>query len=241
MRPAAIAVTGAATLLLIFAFDTYVQVAFLLLSTSVCLATLAGFLVERRGERNFWVAMGRQLEREGLPVPPNTVVKIEGRNFLVDSLPERLEFIVTRKNCHMIIAIALIALGGVIASLSAPSLLAPQLDADSPRHLQFLGLCYLLAIFLFVGITWFAECTLLRNPGVTLANVVESGVGRRVIYQFNDPSGGYHGGTAMNFGGPQGDNLKVVFCSHLNFGVSKLSCGLVFHSVVWKPEKAKLS
>ena len=37
----------------------------------------------------------------------------------------------------------------------------------------------------------------------------------------------------MDLRGPKGDQLKVVFSNPRDTGFNKLSCGFLFHEVVW--------
>jgi len=90
-----------------------------------------------------------------------------------------------------------------------------------------------MAILLIPTLGWVFECALIRQPGITLASVSSLGRTRQIGYNFVDPQGGYHGGTAINFGGSQSDHLKVVLCNPKNPDANRLSCGLLFHKISW--------
>jgi len=236
MRPAAIAIIGFISLVVVLVFVAYVQLILLCLAAIVCLVVVLGFSRDGPGPRNFWIATARKSEADAPVPPPNTIVKIEGRTFSVLDLPERLQFTVSRRNLHLVVAIALIALGAAITCLVVTDPLKQQIEPATPRYFEFYGLCYLMVILLFPALAWFSECTLMRIPAITLANIGERNDGLRVLwiaYQFTDPSGGYYGGTTMNLVGPKGDQLKVVFCNPGNPSLNKLSCGLLFHKVEW--------
>ncbi len=88
----------------------------------------------------------------------------------------------------------------------------------------------MLLLLLPIG-EWVFECALLRGPGISLANVHSQG--KMIRYDLSGPQGGYHGGSALNFGGASNDTLKVVFCNLTNPDANRLSSGLLFHKIEW--------
>jgi hypothetical protein len=244
MRSGGIAIIGLISLIIVFVFVAYVQLILLCLSLILCLLIGLGFLREGHKPRTFWITTARKSEVNNTIPPPDTLVKIEGRTFPINDLPDRLEFAVRWRNLYLLTAIALVGIGSALACLLRTDPLRQQIEPASTRYFEFYSLSYLMVILLFPVLAWFSECTLMRAPGITLANIGGSdGGGRRslwVVYQFTDPSGGYYGGSTMDLGGPKGDQLKVVFCNPRNPGFNKLSSGLLFHSVVWADEPAAL-
>lgn len=236
MRPVAIAVTGFVCLVLIFTGLFYLQVALLGLSLILCVPVVLGFLWQGHKTRYFWIPTNGSAPRD-LPNPEVSTVNIEGRSFSVQSMPPRLQFKVRRRNMHILAAITVIAAGSVYVSLAGSSVLSKTIDPDSARYYEIYVLCYLLVILFFPAVIWLSESALLRHPGITLATVqtrVRGGLGTRwVSYRFVDSLGSYHGGSVIDFGGPRSDHCKVVFCSPVNPGLNKLSCGLLFHAVAW--------
>ena len=171
-------------------------------------------------------------------VPPqDTLVKIEGRTFSINDLPARLEFAVHWRNLYLLTAIAFIAIASALACLLGTNPLKQQIEPATTRYFEFYVLSYFMVALLFPVLSWLSECTLMRAPGIALANI---GGPRRgglrsfwIVYQFTDPGGLYYGGSTMDLGGPKGDQLKVVFSNPGDPGFNKLSCGLFFHKVVW--------
>jgi hypothetical protein len=234
MRPAGIAIIGFISLLIVFVFVAYVQLILLCLALIVCLLIVTGFVREGHTRRNFWITTARKSAEDGKIPPQDSLVKIEGRTFSVYEVPDRLEFTIHWRNLHLLIAIACIAVGAAFACFVGPDLLTQQIEPASTRYFEFYFLCYFMVILLFPALAWLSECALMRAPGITLANI--GGRGLWVGYQFTDPSGGYYGGSSVNLGGSKDDQLKVVFCNPSNPGLNKLSCGLLFHRVVWANE-----
>jgi hypothetical protein len=231
MRPAAIGFVGFIGLLIVFLAVAYVQLILLCLALIVCLMIIVGFLRIGAAPRTFWIPTRQKSEGTDAVPDQSAVVRIEGRSFSIDGLPERMEFTVRRRNLHLLAAMAIVASAAVVVCLFMTNPLRQQIEPNSARSWEFLGLSYLMVVLIFLSLAWLSECTLMRASGVTLANCGGSAVW--VVYQFTDPSGGYHGGSTMNLGGPKGDHLKVVFCSPRNPEVNKLSCALLFHKVVW--------
>ena len=233
MRSRAIAIIGLISLVIVFAFVAYVQLLLLCLAGIVCFFLVFGF-VRGRGTRHFSIPTARKSDASSPPA--NAVIKIEGRTLVIDDLPDRLLFTVRRRNLHLIAAIAIIALGAVATCLLVTEPLTQQIDPSSVRYFEFYGLAYFMVVLFFSALVWSSESSLMRSPGITLANIGEresrSG-GLLVAYQFTDPRGGYYGGTTMNLTGPKGDHLKVVFCDPKNPDRNKVSCGLLFHKVGW--------
>lgn len=235
MRPAAIGIVGLASLLIVFFFVAYVQLILLCLGVIVSVVVVSGFRRGAHGRRSFWITTARKSETEAQLPPPNTVLNIEGRSFSVHELPERLEFTIARSNLYLVIAIALIAMSAVLACLVVADPLKHQIEPATPRFFLFYALCYLMVILLLPALAWLSECSLMRSPGITLANVVRQGLW--TVYQFTDAQGGYYGGSNFSVKGRKDDHLKVVFCMSTNPSVNKLSRGLLFHEVTWASDQ----
>jgi len=165
---------------------------------------------------------------------PKTV-QIEGRKFKLDAMPASLDLTITRRNNLVLAGIALVAAGAVVTSVR--SLPAQHIDLENPRFFLFYSLCFLVALLLIPAFIWAGECSLMRAPGITLAAMYGRGAGRLgtkwLSYGFTDPAGGHHGGSTIDFGGPEHDNLKFVFCDTRKPARNKLSCGLLFYRVFW--------
>jgi hypothetical protein len=236
MRPLAMAVVGFVFLILIFAGITYLQLALLGLSLMVWVPIVLGFLWQGHKARSFWIPTDSSAPKD-MPNPEASMVNIEGRSFRVQSMPPRLQFTVRLRNMYLLAAISVIAAGSLFASLVGSSVLSPTLDTDNARYYEMYILCYLLVILIFPALVWLSESALIRRPGITLASLqatTRGGLGTRWIgYRFVDTTGRYHGGSVIDFGGPKNDDFKVVFCSPLNPGFNRLSCGLLFHKVSW--------
>jgi hypothetical protein len=233
MRPAAIALTGIVSLIFIFAVVAYVQLILLCLAVVLCLIIAGGFMWEGYKRRAFWIPLNQNNEAGNSPAQQNALLNIEGRTFTVQELPSPLEFIVGYRNIHLLATIAIVAIGSALVSLFSADPLLSHLDPDSHRYYQFYFLSYFMAVLLLPALAWLSECALMRAPGITLATVAGQSGTLWIRYQFTDPHGGYYGGTAMDFGGPKKDNLKIVFCSPSNPSVNRLSCALLFHRVTW--------
>jgi len=233
MRPAAIAFTGLIFLVLIFGSVIYIQLALLVLSVILCLPIAAGFAWQGHKAQFLSIPTGGI---RGPDDPKPSKVRIEGREFLVQNLPPRLEFNLRCRNRAGLCALVGIAVGSTVISLAG---LPPQpLSADSSRYYEFYFLCYLMGVLLVPATIWLAECTLFRVPQITFARVGahtrSGGFGTRwVTYQFTDPNGGYQGGSTIELQGPKNDDLKLVFFSKFQPGFSKVSSGLLFHEIVW--------
>jgi hypothetical protein len=241
MRSAGIAIVGLIGLIVVFVFVADVQLILLCLALIICLLIVLGFLREGHKPGTFWIATARKSEVADSVPPQDALVKIEGRTFsIINDLPERLEFAVRWRNLYLLTAIAFIAIASALACLLGTNPLKQQIDPGSTRYFEFYFLSYFMVALLFPVLAWFSECTLMRAPGITLANIGGPGRGGPrslwVVYQFTDPSGGYYGGSTMDVRGPKGDQLRVVFSNPKNPGFNKLSCGLLFHEVVWANE-----
>jgi hypothetical protein len=215
----------------------HIQLALLAIGLVVCLPIGFGFVWGGHRLRRFSImASGRSQADERKGSEGQTSVQIEGRRFTSSAIPPRLDFVVGCRNIPVLGAIALVAIGSVSAALISRST-GEDLDPDNPRYFLFYGLCFLTVALLFPALRWLEESSLMRAPGVTLAAVYrqsQSGLATRwVSYGFTDPQGGHYGGTALDFGGPKGDDLKVVLCNPLNMARNSLSCGLFFHRVEW--------
>jgi hypothetical protein len=233
MRPAAIALTGLVSLIFIFAVVAYIQLILLCLAVLLCLVVASGFVWGERRRRVFSVPVIRMSHASDSTAVECAPLKIEGRAFTVGNLPPRLEFMVGYRNIHLLIAIVVIAIGSGLAAILSTDPLLSHLDPGSYRYDEIYFLCYCMAILLLPALAWHSESALMRAPGIALAGVDGQSATLWVRYQFNDPQGGYYGGTTMDFGGPKRDNLKVVFCSPRNPNLNRLSCGLLFHRVTW--------
>jgi hypothetical protein len=239
MRPAGIALVGFVGLVLVFGGVVYVQVALLCLALLLFLLIALGFVWQGHRTRGFWIST-----RGAEPGPPeneaDSLVNIEGRSFSVHHLPPKLEFIVICRNLYMIVALAAIGGGTVLACVVASeSFLRPSIDR--PHYFEFYALCYLMAVLMIPALAWLKECALMRSAGITLANVSIHRSGSLgtlwITYQFTDPHGDYHGGSVIDLGGLKNDQLKVVFCNPKNPGFNKLSCGLLFHRLIWAEDR----
>jgi|SRR5580698_383921 hypothetical protein len=234
MRPAGIAIIGSISLVIVFVFVAYVQLILLCLALIVCLLIVMGFFRERHKPRTFWITTARKSDEAGQASPQDAVVKIEGRTFSIHDLPERLEFTIHWRNLHLLIAMAFIAIAALLACVVGTDLLTQQIDPATTRYFEFYFLCYFMVVLLFPALAWLSECTLMRAPGITLANIGTRGLW--IAYQFTDPTGGYYGGSTFGFGGSKDDQLKIVFCNPKNPGFNKLSCSLLFHRIAWANE-----
>lgn len=231
MRSAGIAIIGLIGLIIVFVFVAYVQLILLCLALIICGLIVLGFLREGHKPGMFWIDTARKSEEDGEAPPQNALVKIEGRTFSVHDLPGRLEFTIRWRNLHLLIATAFIAIGASLACLVGTNPLKQQIEPATTRYFEFYFLSYLMVILLFPALAWLSECTLMRAPAITLANIGSRGLW--VAYQFTDPRGGYYGGSTLALGGSKDDQLKIVFCNPRNPGLNKLSCGLLFHEVAW--------
>lgn len=230
MRPNAIAV-GFLVLVAIFAGIAYIQIALLVIGSLVCLVIAYGFLRGDHRRRQVRLPAGSSSPDGQLQDGAPKTVQIEGRKFELDAMPASLDLTITRRNSLVLAGIVLVAAGAVVTSVH--SLPAQHLDVENPRFFLFYALCFLVAILLIPAFVWAGECSIMKAPGITLGAVYGRGVGRIgtkwLSYGFTDPGGGHHGGTAIDFGGPECDNLKFVFCDPGHPSRNKLSCGLLFH------------
>jgi hypothetical protein len=236
MRPAGIAIVGFISLIIVLVFVAYVQVILLSLAVIVCLLIVLGFVRDGRKPCMFRIATARKSGEESQTNSPNVLVKIEGRTFSVRDLPAGLKFAIRRRNVPLLFAIAVIAIGSSLVSLVGTDFLSAHIEPGSTRYFEFYFLAYFMVVLLFPALAWLSECTLMRVPAMTLANVGVRGRGIGglwLAYQFTDSRGGYYGGTTLNLDKPKDDQLKLVFCNPRNPGINKLSCGLYFHEVVW--------
>lgn len=238
MRPVTIALVGFVCLLIIFLFVAYVQLALFCLALVVCLPLVLGFIWQGHKQRSFWISTVRRIESSG--ISPELLVRVEGRSFPVRALPPRLQFTIRRRNLHLLVAVAFVAIGAALACVLGTDSLTSHIDPASSRYYEFYALCYVMAILLFPALAWLSECAVMRTPGITLAHISgrpRGGFGTVLVrYQFVDQQDGYYGGTAMDFGGSKDDLLKVVFFDPKHPGFSKLSCGFLFHRVAWALE-----
>jgi hypothetical protein len=239
MRPAGIATVGFVGLVLVFGGVVYVQVALLCLALLLFLLIALGFVWQGHKTRAFWIST-RGAEPGQPANEADSLLNIEGRSFSVHHLPPKLEFIVICRNLYMIVALAVIGGGTVLACVVASeSFVRPSIDR--PHYFEFYALCYLMAVLMIPALAWLKECALMRSAGVTLANVSTQrggGLGTLwITYQFTDPQGGYHGGSVIDFGGLKNDQLKVVFCNPKKPEFNKLSAGLLFHQLKWAEDR----
>lgn len=239
MRPLAIGLTGFVALLLVFAVVAFLQLVLSCLALLLCGMIAVGFRWQANKKRAFWIPTTRDANVDEVD-KPETTVNIEGRTFSIRNLPARLEFTEHRRNRHLIGAVAIVAIGSLFACFVSWESFWKPINPESQHYFEFYGLCYLMAILLIPALVWLSESALMRAPGVTLANVrahSNGGLGTLWVgYQFTDRQGGYRGGSAMDFGGPKNDHLKVVFCDPINPDFNKLSCGLLFHRIRWMDE-----
>jgi len=239
MRPAAIAAIGFVFLILIFAGISYVRIALFCLALIPLLLILVGFIWRFRGPglREFWIGASAPSS----PVEPapegERFIAIEGRSFPLRNLPPRMDFKLRLRNTHVLTAIALVGIGSVVASVVGRYSAFTPPDMDSPNYIEIYFLCYLMVVLWFPALAWLNECALIRQPGITLADVrkrAKGGLGNfRIQYHFIGPDGSHYGGSVVDFGGPKNDDFKVVFCSMSQPDVNKLSCGFLFHRTVW--------
>jgi hypothetical protein len=234
MRPNAIAV-GFLVLLAVFAGIAYIQIALLTIGVLVCVVIGYGFL---RGDHRRRTVRLPAESRSGGDEPQSRArksVQIEGRKFELDAMPASLDLAIARRNNSVVGGIIIIAVGAVLASLfSFPT---QHIDVENPRFFLFYALCILVALLLIPSFMWAGECTLMKTPGITLAAVYSRGSGilgtKWLSYGFTDSGGGHLGGSAIDFGGPEGVNLKFVFCDPRDPSRNKLSCGLLFCRILW--------
>jgi len=233
MKPAAIALIGFGALFLVFTLGWYLSIAMFVLGSGLCLAIGTGFAWHGHKEQKFWIPTHVRNDSENLLSMTGKAVQIEGRKFAVQNLPPRLEFKIRCRNMHMLAVIALLGIGTTATVVTGAVHLFDPVETGSERYWLYYALCYLMAILLIPTLGWVFECALIRQPGITLASVSSLGRTRQIGYNFVDPQGGYHGGTAINFGGSQSDHLKVVLCNPKNPDANRLSCGLLFHKISW--------
>jgi len=233
MGPAPIVLIGFIFLVLVVVGLIYLQWALLGVSILLCLLIALGFVLRGHKTRSFHIARVR-LARGGGTTSEN--VRIEGRDFSVHDLTDRLEFTVSCRNLSWLAATVAIAIGSILVCLQNDLAFQPYVY-DSSRYYELWFLCYLMVALLIPAFIWLSECALLRQPGIVLARVhgqTTGGLGTRWLgYEFTDPRGRYHGGSAIDFGGPKGDDLKVTFCHPAQPGFSKVSCGFLFHKIKW--------
>jgi hypothetical protein len=240
MRTSIIAVVGFVFLAVMFSAIFYIQLALITIGVLVSFPIILGFLWGGHHTRRFWISGNARPQPEDPSGSHKPVsVQIEGRRFLLASVPPRLDFVVSCRNLQVLGAVAFVAVGAVSIPLVSGFALE-RLELDSPRFLMFYCLCFLIGLLIIPGWIWLTESSLIRTPGITLAEVharSRGGLGTKWIsYGFTDPQGGHHGGSGMDFGGPEGDHLKVVLCNPLNPGLNKLSCRLLFHRATWAEE-----
>jgi hypothetical protein len=237
MRPTAIATAGFLFLGLLFSAVFYIQGALFGLGLLVCLPVALGFLWNGHRVRRFWIPGRAGIDPDDNAVGTN--IQIEGRNFLISALPLRLNFVVSCRNMRILAAVAVLAIMSVL-TCAITGFLGESLEPDNPRYLLAYSLCFLVGLLLFPAWIWLGECFLLRMPGITLALIharSRGGLGTRWIsYGFVDPLGSHHGGSVIDFGGPEDDHFKVVLCDRLDPGRNKLSSGLLFHRLQWADE-----
>jgi hypothetical protein len=237
MRLSIIAVVGFVFLAVMFSAIFYITLALITISIMVCFPVLVGFLWGGHETRRFLISSSASSDSGNRDSSHGPVsVQIEGRKFLISELPLRLEFTVACRNLVVLAAITLIAIASVSACILSGAA-TQRLEMDSPRYLLLYGLCFLIGVLIFPAWLWLTECWLLKSPGITLAAIHSRGRGGLgaswVSYGVTDPRGGHHGGSVMDFGGPKGDDFKIVLCNPLNPGLNKLSCGFLFHRLTW--------
>lgn len=230
MKSRNVALVGFSALFVGLLLSFYLQIAMFLLGLAICFAIAPGFLWQGHKVRVFQIPTGNGHETD----PPTiTTIRIEGREFAIQNLPPRLAFILSCRNISLLAGIGLVALGTMIVVLTGIVPAFVMSDPNTERHWLYYVLCYFLFILLLPCLTWISECALIRHAGITLANVHGQGRGAIIAYDFRGPHGGYHGGSAINFGGPKDDNLKVVFCNPANPDTNRVSAGMLFHKVMW--------
>jgi len=242
MRPATVGIVGFVFLILIFVGIWHIRLALLCISLLLCLFIAVGLRWEGHKSRTFAISLPR-LQHDVASKDSASIVRIEGRQFKTDELPSRLNFTVTCRNLPILVAISMIGMVACAVCLLTPGSVLSGPIPDSDRFYLVYALCYLLVALCLPASTWLSECALLRQPGIALASVrgtSSGGLGIKwVRYEFRDPSGGYYGGSVVDFGGPKDDQFKVVFCNAVSPNSSKLSCGLLFHQVSTKVDLAK--
>ncbi|HEY4904572.1 MAG TPA: hypothetical protein VIH89_13955 [Candidatus Sulfotelmatobacter sp.] len=238
MKPRFVALLGFGTMILAFTVGLYLELVALFLSAVVCSAVATGFLWQGHKARAFWIMTGRKAGTGDTRKSDLLRLRIEGREFCTQDLPSRLHFKIATRNMHMLAAIGIIATGSIVAVLSSPISPFEPVVPGSERHFLYYGLCYLMGILTIPSFAWFSECALIRRSSITLATVHGQGEGKRgtlwVRYHFVDPTGGYHGGSVVNLGGPKHDQLKIVLCHSINPDVNKISSGFLFHKISWQ-------
>jgi len=227
MKPKIIAVIGILGSVVGVVLSFYSAIPMLILALVLCFVIVLGFLWGGHRSRQFWIPTHVNTDEDSL----GRVFRIEGREFSAQTLPFRLEFSIHSRNLHLLLAIALIASGAIFAILTGKISIFRMVDPDSELYWLYYIICYLMFILLLPTCEWLLECALIRSPVLTLANVQSDG--KLIRYDFRGPRGGYHGGTALNFGGPQRDSLKVVLCNPANPDANKLSSGMLFHRIRW--------
>jgi hypothetical protein len=228
MTTKTIALVGVITLFGTLALSFYSSIPMLVLALAICVAISVGFVWQGHKARQFWITANTDSAAER---DPGAKVRIEGREYRLQEVPSRLEFSIHVRNMPLLLAIAAVALASLVSivtgRVSLFSFVDPNLDGE--RYWFYSGLCYLMLLLLLPVGEWVFECALMRQPGITLANVHAE---RSFIrYDFRGPRGSYHGGSAINFGGSNNDNLKVVLCNPVNPDANRLSAGMLFHRI----------
>jgi hypothetical protein len=128
MRSAGIAILGLIGLMIVFVFVAYVQLILLCRALMICLLVIMGFLREGHKPGTFWIATAGKSDVADSVPPQDTVVKIEGRTFSMNDLPERLELAVHWRNLYLLTGIAFIAIASALACLVRTNPLKQQID-----------------------------------------------------------------------------------------------------------------
>lgn len=217
---------------LLFLLIVYLAVALAFLAVILFAAVALGFKWQGHKPRKFWMATAPKAAALTLDTTKQQTIRIEGREFSPGNMPSRLEFTLECRNLHMIMAILFISCCALAMILSGTIPLFEAMEPEGTRYGLLYLLCYLFAFLAIPAWVWVIECWILRRPAVTLANVHPKR-GRLLAYDFKDPGGGYHGGTCLNFGGPENDHLKIVLCLAPNLDVNRVSSGLLFHRIGW--------
>jgi hypothetical protein len=235
MKTKTIALVGVITLFGTLALSFYSSIPMLALALAICGGISIGFLWQGHKTRQFWIATNLPPSES----TPNAQFRIEGREFSVQELPSRFEFSIHIRNTQLLFGIGLIALASLASILTGKVKLFAFVDPDlNPELYWFYSLlCYLMLLLLLPIGEWVFECAVMRSPGITLANVHSQG--KMIRYEFRGPQGSYHGGSALNFGGPGNDSLKVVLCNPANPDANRLSSGLLFHKIEWADSTAQ--
>ena len=230
MRTRTIALIGAVALVVVFALSL-VQIGFVVLSVLTIGLIVIGYVVvpPLRPRFDVLIQPGVTEEQQDHQVP----IVIQGKE-IRPTAPVRLVFEIRSANRSLLIAIGLLASGGLYGFLRTHNLLG-YYDPNYSFGAMLWALEYLIAGLAAVAFIWLGERLLIRNGVAVLALITGRSSGRLgsyIAYEFRSPDGSFFGGIRHEFiKVAKNDNLIPTIVSRINPDNSKPACSFIFHRV----------